>query len=102
MDKGLVIPVINNYDNLDIDTSGYEGAVVLDPIEGMYLNDPIVVFDYGSLYPSSMIARDLSHDRYILDDKYIIDDPNINYIDVSYDLYKLIHHFGMGHFQKRS
>jgi len=88
MDKGLVIPVINNYDNLDIDTVGYEGAVVLDPIEGMYLNDPIVVFDYGSLYPSSMIARDLSHDRYILDDKYIIDDPNINYIDVSYDLYE--------------
>jgi DNA polymerase delta subunit 1 len=88
MDKGLVIPVINNYDNLDIDTGGYEGAVVLDPIEGMYLNDPIVVFDYGSLYPSSMIARDLSHDRYILDDKYIIDDPNINYIDVSYDLYE--------------
>ena len=88
MDKGLVIPVINNYDNLDIDTGGYEGAVVLDPVEGMYLNDPIVVFDYGSLYPSSMIARDLSHDRYILDDKYIIDDPNINYIDVSYDLYE--------------
>ena len=35
-----------------------------------------------------MIARDLSHDRYILDDKYIIDDLNINYIDVSYDLYE--------------
>ena len=88
MDKGLVIPVINSYSNLDLDTDGYEGAVVLDPKEGMYLNDPIVVFDYGSLYPSSMIARDLSHDRYVLNDKYIIDDPNIEYIDVSYDLYE--------------
>ena len=91
MDKGLVIPVINNYDNLDIDTSGYEGAVVLDPIEGMYLNDPIVVFDYGSLYPSSMISRDLSHDRYILDEKYIDiikADPNLDYIEVCYDKYE--------------
>ena len=88
MDKEFVIPVINNFDNLDIDTDGYEGAVVLEPKEGIYLNDPIVVFDYGSLYPSSMIARDLSHDRYIIDKKYIIDDPNIDYIDVSYDLYE--------------
>ena len=88
MDKEFVIPVINNFNNLDIDTDGYEGAVVLDPKEGIYLNDPIVVFDYGSLYPSSMIARDLSHDRYIIDDKYIINDPNIDYIDVSYDLYE--------------
>ena len=88
MDKGLVIPVINGYDNAYLDTDGYEGAVVLDPKEGMYLNDPIVVFDYGSLYPSSMISKDLSHDRYVLNDKYIIDDPNIEYIDVSYDLYE--------------
>ena len=88
MDKGLVIPVINSYDNAYLDTDGYEGAVVLDPTEGMYLNDPIVVFDYGSLYPSSMISKDLSHDRYVLNDKYIIDDPNIEYIDVSYDLYE--------------
>ena len=89
MEKGYVIPVINNYNNLDLNTDGYEGAVVLDPKEGMYLNDPIVVFDYGSLYPSSMIARDLSHDRYVLDEEYIIkDDPNIEYIDVSYDIYE--------------
>ena len=88
MDKNYAIPVINSYDNLDIDTDGYEGAVVLDPKQGIYLNDPIVVFDYGSLYPSSMISRDLSHDRYIIDEKYMVDDPNINYIDVSYDLYE--------------
>lgn len=88
MDKNLTIPVINNYTNFDLDNDGYEGAVVLEPKEGMYLNDPIVVFDYGSLYPSSMISKDLSHDRYLLDEKYRIDDPNIEYIDVSYDLYE--------------
>ena len=87
MDKNLTIPVINNNTNFDLNNDGYEGAVVLDPKEGMYLNDPIVVFDYGSLYPSSMISKDLSHDRYLLDEKYRIDDPNIEYIDV-YDLYE--------------
>ena len=88
MERGYLIPVLNSYNNLDCDSIGYEGAVVLEPKQGMYLNDPIVVFDYGSLYPSSMISKDLSHDRYIIDEKYMIKDPNIEYIDVSYDIYE--------------
>ena len=88
MERGYLIPVLNSYNNFDIDSVGYEGAVVLEPKQGMYLNDPIVVFDYGSLYPSSMISKDLSHDRYIIDEKYMIKDPNIEYIDVSYDIYE--------------
>jgi DNA polymerase delta subunit 1 len=89
MDKGQLIPVLRSYGEIsDIDLEGYEGAVVLEPIEGIYLNDPIVVFDYGSLYPSSMIERNLSHDCYIIDDKYKVEDPNIEYIDVAYDLYE--------------
>lgn len=87
MDKNQLIPVIN-YNEYDIQEDGYEGAVVLEPKEGIYLNDPIVVFDYGSLYPSSMIARNLSHDCYIMDKKYMINDPNIDYITVSYDIYE--------------
>lgn len=90
MDKGFVIPVIaSRYDdNFIADEDGYEGAVVLEPKEGIYLNDPIVVFDYGSLYPSSMIARNLSHDCYVMDAKYQVPDPNIDYVTVSYDLYE--------------
>lgn len=89
MDKGFVIPVKNYIkDSLDIDTDGYEGAVVLEPKEGIYLNEPIVVFDYGSLYPSSMIARNLSHDCYIIDKKYMVEDPNIDYMKVCYDIYE--------------
>jgi len=42
----------------------------------------------GSLYPSSMIARNLSHDCYLMDEKYRVNDPNIEYKDVSYDLYE--------------
>ena len=89
MDRGFLIPV-NKYSNIKTENSedGYEGAVVLEPKEGIYLNDPIVVFDYGSLYPSSMIARNLSHDCYVMDDKYKVDDPNVDYITVSYDLYE--------------
>ena len=88
MDKGYLIPVIKFTIN-DLEEDGYEGAVVLDPKQGMYLDDPIVVFDYGSLYPSSMIARNLSHDCYVIDEKYkVLDDPSITYKTVSYDIYE--------------
>ena len=98
MDKDLLIPVIKSFnENRYIDDDGYEGAVVLDPKEGIYLNDPIVVFDYGSLYPSSMIARNLSHDCYVLDKKYMVDDPNIEYMTVNYDIYE-----GLGDKKKKT
>jgi DNA polymerase elongation subunit (family B) len=88
MDKNLVIPSIKSYNENKDSEDGYEGAVVLDPKEGIYLNEPIVVFDYGSLYPSSMIARNLSHDCYLIDEKYRVNDPNIEFMKVSYDLYE--------------
>jgi DNA polymerase elongation subunit (family B) len=89
MDRSHLIPVLRSYNDIEIEDDGYEGAVVLEPKEGIYINDPIVVFDYGSLYPSSMIARNLSHDCYVLDDKYYdIDDPEIDYIKVTYDIYE--------------
>jgi len=89
MDRNHLIPT-NKYSNMrmELDADGYEGAVVLEPKEGIYLNDPIVVFDYGSLYPSSMIARNLSHDCYVMDEKYMVENPNIEYKTVSYDLYE--------------
>jgi len=89
MEHDTLIPVIKSFtDNAIEEDEGYEGAVVLDPKQGIYLNEPIVVFDYGSLYPSSMIARNLSHDCYLMDEKYRVEDPNIEYKDVSYDLYE--------------
>ena len=89
MEHDTLIPVIKSFrENAMEEEEGYEGAVVLDPKQGIYLNEPIVVFDYGSLYPSSMIARNLSHDCYLMDEKYRIEDPNIEYKEVSYDLYE--------------
>lgn len=88
MKKDFLIPVIKNYIS-DEDVDGYEGAIVLEPKQGIYLDSPIVVFDYGSLYPSSMICRNLSHDTFIIDKKYLdIKDDNVEIIKVSYDLYE--------------
>jgi len=44
---------------------GYEGAIVLPPKIGMYLDQPIPVLDFNSLYPSNMIAYNLSPDTMV-------------------------------------
>ncbi len=49
---------------IDIDT-GYEGAIVLPPKIGMYLDQPISVLDFNSLYPTNMISYNLSPDTFI-------------------------------------
>lgn len=43
----------------------YEGAIVLPPKIGMYLEQPISVLDFNSLYPSNMIAFNLSPDTLV-------------------------------------
>ena len=65
-------------DELDLITTdnpppraGYEGAIVLDPDPGIYLEDPVGVVDYASLYPSSIIEKNISHDTLIEDPTYL-------------------------------
>jgi DNA polymerase elongation subunit (family B) len=69
---------------------GYEGAIVLPPQEGMYLDDPITVLDYSSLYPSSMISRNLSHDSYVEPNSEFanLHDQGITYHTITYDVYE--------------
>jgi DNA polymerase elongation subunit (family B) len=43
----------------------YEGAIVLDPIPGFYTDSPIGVCDFASLYPSTIISEDISHDSLV-------------------------------------
>ena len=57
-EKETLMPVIEKG---DID-EGYEGAIVLDPKCDLYLTDPVACVDYSSLYPSSMISENISHD----------------------------------------
>lgn len=43
----------------------YEGAIVLDPEPGFYSDSPIGVIDFASLYPSTIISEDISHDSLV-------------------------------------
>ena len=86
-EAGMLIPVINNYDTDKAVEESYEGAIVLEPTEGIYLDDPIVVFDFSSLYPSSMIARNLSHDSFVMDKRYMeAAAPGVTFLTVKYDI----------------
>jgi len=60
--EGILCPVL---DKDLIDPSSYEGAIVFKPVPGIY-EMPIEVLDYASLYPSSMIAENISHDSLVL------------------------------------
>ena len=51
------------------DNMGYEGATVFEPVTGVHYN-PIYVLDFSSLYPASMILRNLSHEMHVIDKKY--------------------------------
>ena len=95
-----------------LNDDGYEGAIVLDPKSDLYLDNPVACVDYASLYPSSMISENLSHDskvwtkEYDLDGKlvmvtgetsesdkstFIYDNlPGYEYVDVTYDTYKYV------------
>jgi DNA polymerase elongation subunit (family B) len=48
------------------DNEGYEGAIVLNPLSGIYLDDdPVAALDFSSLYPSSIISENISHDSIV-------------------------------------
>ena len=81
---------------------GYEGAIVLEPNPGIYLKKPVTVLDYSSLYPSSMISENLSHDSYVMDDNpdnepYLGDEgietlETLGYdvVDMEYDVFEWV------------
>ena len=86
------------------DDEGYEGAIVFDPVSGIYLDDePVAALDFSSLYPSSEISENLSQDSVVWvkdydmkggfvclkegSDKY--DNlPDWDYLEVEYDILK--------------
>lgn len=56
-------------DESDEENIGYEGATVFEPIKGIHY-EPIPVLDYASLYPSSMIYMNISHECYVNNPAY--------------------------------
>lgn len=103
-EKGILMPTIEK----SMNDESYEGAIVLSPKCNLYLDDPVACVDYSSLYPSSMISENISHDskvwtkEYDLDDnlvretgdknddgEYIYDNmEDYDYVDIKYDTYK--------------
>lgn len=88
---------------------GYEGAIVLPPKCDMYMDNPVACVDYSSLYPSSMISQNYSHDSKVWtkeydnqgrivretgekdarSGQYLYDHlPNYEYIDVEFDTFE--------------
>jgi DNA polymerase elongation subunit (family B) len=61
--------IIMTQESVDGDIS-YEGAIVLPPKIDMYLDQPIPVLDFNSLYPSNMIAYNLSPDTLLYVKRY--------------------------------
>ncbi len=60
------------------DDAGYEGAIVLPPKIGMYLDQPISVLDFNSLYPTNMISYNLSPDTFISERTFDVDGNRTN------------------------
>ena len=103
MEKNTLMPVIQKQYN----DTGYEGAIVLPPKCALYLDNPVACVDYASLYPSSMISENLSHDSKVWTKEYNLDDILIKttgeidssgnyiydnlegykYVDITYDVY---------------
>jgi DNA polymerase elongation subunit (family B) len=59
-ERNIVIPVLPTPKGGADDS--YEGAIVLDPEPGFYSNSPIGVCDFASLYPSTIVSENISHD----------------------------------------
>ena len=52
-----------------IKNEGYEGAIVFDPIAEV-LYEGLATKDYSSLYPSSIIHKNMSHETLVTDEEY--------------------------------
>ena len=111
-EKGVLMPVINKGSKDD----GYEGAIVLEPKCGLYLDNPVPVGDFASLYPSSMLSENLCPSSKVwtkiydlngklvaetgdkdesIDDKseirYIYDNlPGYEYVDITFDTFRYV------------
>ena len=61
------IKALSDYKNEleDSKEDSYEGAIVLDPVPGFYTEAPVGVCDFASLYPSTIISENISHDMLV-------------------------------------
>ena len=60
-ERDVLIPVLSTPRQGSAEDS-YEGAIVLTPDPGFYSESPIGVCDFASLYPSTIVSENISHD----------------------------------------
>jgi DNA polymerase elongation subunit (family B) len=60
--------------------TGYEGAIVLPPKIGMYLDQPISVLDFNSLYPTNMISYNLSPDTLVCEREFDVEGNKVSHL----------------------
>lgn len=84
----------DDFNVIEMSDDGYEGAIVLVPIPGIYIDDPVTVLDFSSLYPSEMIASNLSHDSHCENEHWMGEEGakriralGYDYKDVTYDIF---------------
>jgi DNA polymerase elongation subunit (family B) len=109
-EKGTLMPDLEKKSGGD----GYEGAIVLPPKCSMYIDNPVACVDYSSLYPSSMISQNYSHDSKVWSKEYDLQGnliremgerflsgprkgeykydnlPGYEYINIEFDTYKYL------------
>jgi hypothetical protein len=99
---------------------GYEGAIVLEPKCGLYLDSPVPVGDFASLYPSSMLSENLCPSSKVwtkvfdlannlvaetgqkdANGQYIYDNlPGYEYVDITFDTYRYVRKSAKGRAEK--
>jgi DNA polymerase elongation subunit (family B) len=99
-EKDVLIPVLANPSKSG-EGETYEGAIVLDPEPGFYSTSPIGVCDFASLYPSTIVSENISHDSllwvkdFTYDGEWIADQwgseafdehPGFAYTDIEFDI----------------
>ena len=72
------------------DGDGYEGAIVLPPKIGMYLDQPISVLDFNSLYPTNMISYNLSPDTLVCEREFDNEGTKIRHEGVKMEQIELL------------
>jgi len=68
----LIKVLPSSYGEGGVEADSYEGAIVLTPTPGFY-TDPVGVCDFSSLYPSTIISENISHDSLVWAKDYDMD-----------------------------
>lgn len=110
-EKDTLMPLISKGNESD----AFEGAIVLEPKCNLYLDNPVACVDYSSLYPSSIISENISHDSKVWTKEYNLNNeikkykngkdvitgelnpdgtfkydnlPDYKYVDIKYDTFR--------------